>query len=302
MLWAGVTPDRRRASPTLRTSPRRPGHHAAGRPGHLDAVRRAPGHVARGSTAGRGCRSSRRSDRCRSRCYAVREGAVPAGLLDPEVSTVFDNFWANKDGLLRAPGPAAWKLVAQHYTQPAVLDGLRPAQRAVGGNEWALVPDHRLRVDLHQRAAAGDDAGAARGPRRSTARTSSGGSRSSSPAGRSWTTFYKPVAGERNLGLSWHNYCPDVFFESQGIPGGDTENCRSSPPTGRTTRSPRPARMNAAPLMTEWGATDNVKAIGIDAEGARRALHGLDLLGLQALGRPDDGRRPRRACSPTTPT
>ena len=23
--------------------------------------------------------------------------------------------------------------------------------------------------------------------------------------------------------------------------------------------------MNAAPLMTEWGATDNVKAIGIDA-------------------------------------
>jgi endoglycosylceramidase len=32
--------------------------------------------------------------------------------------------------------------------------------------------------------------------------------------------------------------------------------------------------MNAASLMTEWGATDNVKAIGIDAAGADQALMG----------------------------
>ncbi|HEY9393763.1 MAG TPA: hypothetical protein VIP58_06475, partial [Nocardioides sp.] len=33
-------------------------------------------------------------------------------------------------------------------------------------------------------------------------------------------------------------------------------------------------RMNAAALMTEWGATDNVKAIGIDADGADDAEMG----------------------------
>ena len=32
--------------------------------------------------------------------------------------------------------------------------------------------------------------------------------------------------------------------------------------------------MNAGALMTEWGATDNVKAIGMDVEGADDALMG----------------------------
>jgi len=32
--------------------------------------------------------------------------------------------------------------------------------------------------------------------------------------------------------------------------------------------------MNAAALMTEWGATDNVNAIGIDTAGADEALMG----------------------------
>ena len=54
--------------------------------------------------------------------------------------------------------------------------------------------------------------------------------------------------------------------------------------------------------MTEWGATDNVKAIGIDADGADDAPDGLDVLGLQALGRPDHRRRLAGPVRPTTPT
>src|SRR4051794_6337884 len=38
----------------------------------------------------------------------------PEGYWTPEVSTVFDNFWADNDGLLTA-WAAAWKLIAQHY-------------------------------------------------------------------------------------------------------------------------------------------------------------------------------------------
>ncbi len=92
--------------------------------------------------------------------------------------------------------------------------------------------------------------------------------------GQKLDTFYKSVAGERNLGLSWHNYCPDVFFESQGIPGGDTENCREYTANRENHAIDQAGRMNAGALMTEWGATDNVKAIGIDAEGADQALMG----------------------------
>ena len=54
--------------------------------------------------------------------------------------------------------------------------------------------------------------------------------------GQKLETYYTSVPGEKNLGLSWHNYCPDVFFESQGIPGGDTENCQ------RLHRRPREPR------------------------------------------------------------
>ena len=54
--------------------------------------------------------------------------------------------------------------------------------------------------------------------------------------GQKLETYFTSVAGEKNLGFSWHNYCPDVFFESQGIPGGDTENCRD---VHRRPREPR---------------------------------------------------------------
>ena len=92
--------------------------------------------------------------------------------------------------------------------------------------------------------------------------------------GQKLDTYYTPVAGEENLGFSWHNYCPDVFFESQGIPGGDTENCREYTADRERHAIDQAGRMNAAALMTEWGATDNVKAIGIDADGADAALMG----------------------------
>jgi endoglycosylceramidase len=92
--------------------------------------------------------------------------------------------------------------------------------------------------------------------------------------GQKLDTFFTPVAGEKNLGFSWHNYCPDVFFESQGLPGGETENCRAYTADRENHAIDQSARMNAAALMTEWGATDNVRAIGIDAEGADNALMG----------------------------
>ena len=75
--------------------------------------------------------------------------------------------------------------------------------------------------------------------------------------------------------LSWHNYCPDVFFESQGIPGGDVEKL---PGVQRRTRNDhaldQAATMGAADLMSEFGATDNMRAMEIDTASADDHLMG----------------------------
>jgi endoglycosylceramidase len=92
--------------------------------------------------------------------------------------------------------------------------------------------------------------------------------------GQPLDTFFTAVAGERQLGFSWHNYCPDVFLESQGVPGGDVENCRAYADGRQEHALEQSERMNAAPMMSEWGATDNLRAIQIDAGSADRHLMG----------------------------
>jgi endoglycosylceramidase len=56
-----------------------------------------------------------------------------------------------------------------------------------------------------------------------------------------------------------------VFLQSQGIPGGDVKNCRSYADGRQQHALDQAARMRAVPMMSEWGATDNVEAIRIDA-------------------------------------
>ena len=50
-------------------------------------------------------------------------------------------------------------------------------------------------------------------PRRSTDRNIVWWEPQQFAGGQQLDTFYEPAPGERQLGLSWHNYCPDVFFE-----------------------------------------------------------------------------------------
>jgi endoglycosylceramidase len=92
--------------------------------------------------------------------------------------------------------------------------------------------------------------------------------------GQAVPTAFTPMRGEHQLGFSWHSYCPDVFLESQGIPGGDTENCWTFA-RGRQRHALHQSKvMHAVSMMSEWGATDNVRAIHIDAAVADRFLMG----------------------------
>jgi glycosyl hydrolase family 5/cellulase (glycosyl hydrolase family 5) len=88
------------------------------------------------------------------------------------------------------------------------------------------------------------------------------------------TYFTAPTGGEDQLGFSWHNYCPDVFLESQGVPGGDVKNCRAYSNGRQDHALDQARRMDAVPMMSEWGATDTVQAVKLDAAAADKHLMG----------------------------
>ena len=196
----------------------------------------------------------------------------PMGYWTPEVSTVFDNFWANKDDLQGA-WAAAWKLVAKHYRNQPYSMGYDLFNEPWAGLEWpsclttGCEPTYTEELQPAMTRAL-------EAVREADGKNLVWWEPQQFAGGQKLDTYYTPVAGEENLGFSWHNYCPDVFFESQGIPGGDTENCREYTADRERHAIDQAGRMNAAALMTEWGATDNVKAIGIDADGADAALMG----------------------------
>jgi endoglycosylceramidase len=87
-------------------------------------------------------------------------------------------------------------------------------------------------------------------------------------AGLLMPTWLRGVLGEQNLGLSWHNYCSATFLASFGIPFDATETCKSFTRNRERNAIDQAARMDAVPMMSEWGATDNARALEIDADAA----------------------------------
>ena len=196
----------------------------------------------------------------------------PTGYWTPEVSTVFDNFWADADGLLD-DWAGAWGLAAARWRDQPHLMGYDLFNEPWMGTEWPTC----LTTGCPESYAAELQPAMERGL---------AAVRAADPDNIVWwepqqfaggqplETFYEPAAGESQLGFSWHSYCPDVFLESQGVPGGDVENCWEFA-RGRQEHALEQSRtMHAVPLMSEWGATDNRRAIEIDAAVADEHLMG----------------------------
>ena len=196
----------------------------------------------------------------------------PMGYWTPEVSTVFDDFWADKGGLL-THWATAWKLIAQHYKGQPWSMGYDLFNEPWAGNEWTTClttgcePSYAAELQPAMTKAL-------KSVRTQDPKSLVWWEPQQFAGGQKLETFYTGVAGEKNLGFSWHNYCPDVFFESQGVPGSNTENCRDFSADRHRHALDQSERMDAAPLMTEWGATDNIKAVGIDAAAADEHLMG----------------------------
>ena len=196
----------------------------------------------------------------------------PTGYWTPEVSTVFDNFWADEHDLL-AGWVAAWRVAAAAWRDQPHLMGYDLLNEPWMGREWAAClangcPDS-YRTELQP---AMDRA--RRAIREIDDENLVWWEPQQFAGGQELDTFYEAVPGERQLGFSWHNYCPDVFFESQGVPAGDVENCVEFSRNRNRHALEQGRRMNAVPMMSEWGATDNLRAIEIDAEVADEHLMG----------------------------
>jgi endoglycosylceramidase len=196
----------------------------------------------------------------------------PEGYWTPEVSTVFDHFWADKGGLQTA-WAAAWRLIAQHYRNQPYSMGYDLLNEPWAGLEWpsclttGCAPTYSSELQPAMTKAL-------RAVRQADRSSLVWWEPQQLTGGQKLDSYYTGVAGEKNLGFSWHNYCPDVFFESQGVPGSNTDSCQGYTQDRETHAIDQAHRMGAAALMTEWGATDDVKAIGIDADGADTNLMG----------------------------
>lgn len=190
----------------------------------------------------------------------------PEGYWTPEVSQVFDDFYANKNGV-QDGFVAYWKLVAAHYRNQPYSMGYDLINEPWAGQEWPLCFTGGCGQTYIKEL-------------QPLMTRTLNAIRTADPDNIVWfepqqlfggvklPTYFTAVPGERNLGFSWHNYCSAVFLESSGVPLTSTDSCKAYTQNRQDTAIAQANRMDAAAMMTEWGATDNTKAVAIDAEGA----------------------------------
>lgn len=196
----------------------------------------------------------------------------PMGYWTPEVSSVFDDFWAGRRGLLEG-WVAAWRVAARQWRNQPYSMGYDLLNEPWVGTEGltCLVDGCRASYAAELQPAFEKALAAIR---EADPHSLVWFEPQQFAGGQPLDTYFEAVEGERNLGFSWHSYCPQVFFESQGLPGADTSQCRDFAAGRNAHALDQGRRMRAATLMTEFGATDNVDAVRIDADAADDHLMG----------------------------
>jgi len=195
------------------------------------------------------------------------QAPFPLGYWTPEQSQLWDELWAGKYGTLDA-WASAWRTVAAHWkSQPYSMgyDLLNEPWAGKEGTTLCLLAGCPATYARELQPAMVKALGKVR-------EVDSDNIVWFEPeqfsGGRGTPTNFTAVPGENQLGFSWHNYCPQVFFESQGLPGQNVEDCQAYSRDINTRRRAEGDRMNAVGLMSEFAATDNVRAIEIDTAAA----------------------------------
>ncbi len=196
----------------------------------------------------------------------------PLGYWTPELSTVFDNFWANRNGLLDG-WVAAWRVAAQTWKNQPYSMGYDLMNEPWAGLQWPTCLTLGCPATYRQELQPAFTK-ALKTIRQIDPDTIVWWEPQQLASGRPLNTFFTAVEGEQNLGFSWHNYCPVVFFQSFGVPIKGVEGCWDYSRGRNAHALEQSARMDAVPMMSEWGATDTLRALEIDAATADESLMG----------------------------
>ena len=165
----------------------------------------------------------------------------PTGYWTPEVSAMFDDFWANRRGLLDG-WLAAWQVAAQRWEHQRYLMGYDLLNEPWMGIEWPTCLTDGCPASYADRAAAGDG-GAGCGPSgRSTRDNIVWWEPQQFAGGQPVDTYFTAPADEEQLGLSWHNYCPGGLPGEPGHAGQRRARTVAPTPTAASsTRSSSPS-------------------------------------------------------------
>ena len=214
----------------------------------------------------------------------------PTGYWTPEVSSMFDDFWADRRGLLDG-WLAAWRVAATRWQHQRYLMGYDLLNEPWMGLEWPTCLADGCPASYPSELQPAMEAGL-RTVRAIDRDNIVWWEPQQFAGGQAVDTFFTaPPAGEQQLGLLVAQLLPGVFLESTGRPRTGRENCRAYSDGREQHALVQSERMHAVPMMSEWGATDNL-ARDQDRRGlCGPAPDGLDALGLQVLGRPDHRRR-----------
>lgn len=196
----------------------------------------------------------------------------PIGYWTPENSMVFDEFWADKHNGI-GDWASAWQVAARWWKNQPYLMGYDLMNEPWMGLEWPSCISAGCESSYRDELQPAYER-VTKAIREVDANNIVWWEPQQLSAGQLIPMFLEPLKGESQLGLSWHNYCQDVFLESQGLPFGDVENCWKFSRDRQTTVLDQAERIRAASMMSEWGATDNLRAIEIDAAVADEHLMG----------------------------
>lgn len=189
----------------------------------------------------------------------------PGNYFTPELSQVFDDFYADKDGL-RDDWAAAARAVAARFAKQPYSMGYDLLNEPWPGQEWSACALTGCPSTYHDELQPAYEQ-AARAVRTADPDNMVWFEPQTLSSSLEGATHFTPVAGESQLGFSWHNYCTTSALSVPSLPV-DLSGCAGASDRRTVAALDQGAQMDAAALMSEFGATDNTRLLAGDTAAA----------------------------------
>ena len=194
----------------------------------------------------------------------------PLGYWTPETSTVFDEFWANKHGLLDG-WVAAWRVAARRWQHQPYLMGYDLINEPWMGLEWPACLTNGCRGSYRRELQPALERATA-AIRRIDRRNIVWWEPQQFAGGQRIDTFFTPGGAAARALLA--QLLPRGVLRVAGAADRQRREVLGVRRDRQRHALDQSRRMRAVPMMSEWGATDNLRALEIDAAVADEHLMG----------------------------